>query len=394
MIYIKMALKSMRSFKMRYVILINQITAVLFALNFVVASINNQYSQYLPYEEMLSKKGFYFTDIQTTTDDNYIPLESVLSDKASIFEIRSLGYAYDMISPTDYKAITIYIYEDEFYEKLNFSLQSGKKNADNVSKTPSAVITQNVHNIGVGDYIKMPEYNQEIHVSGVMTAPTYIANQTRHKYNGNVSTLYQKIAADNGNTVFVLMSQSEFSKLGIPLEETISVSNKIIFYDDVDIATIEKDLANLNERGYCTELSQIKKATTDNINSILFKYIPLIAAVLIVVLYGVVNYSAIQAMSKAKINGVFFLCGMTQKQCVATSAANTAIVLIISVILNALIFLMLTITNAVHTVGLVFDAYNIFVTSAIILIIFAFGLIMPTLLINRKRIVSTLGGRV
>lgn len=392
MIYIKMALKSMRSFKMRYVILIIQITAVLFALNFVVASINNQYSQYLPYEEMLSKKGFYFTDMQIATDDNYIPLESVLSDEANVFEIRTLSYAYDMISTTDYKAITIYIYEDGFYEKLNFSLQSGKKSLDNDSELSSAVITQNVHNIGIGDYIKMPEYNRKIYVCGVMTAPTYIANQTRHKYNGDVSTLYQKIS-DAGNTIFVLMSQSEFSKLGIPLDETISDLNKIIYYNSTDTESYKKDLEILNERGYCTELSQIKKATTDNINSVLLKYMPLIAAVLIVVLYGVVNYSAIQAMSKSKINGVFFLCGMTQKQCVATSGANTAIVLIISFILNALIFLMLTITKAVYTIGLVFNAYNIIVTLAIILIIFVFGLIMPMLLIDKKRIVSTLGGK-
>lgn len=392
MIYIKMALKSMRSFKMRYVILIIQITAVLFALNFVVASINNQYSQYLPYEEMLSKKGFYFTDIQIATDDDYIPLESVLSDEANVFEIRTLSYAYDMISTTDYKAITIYIYEDVFYEKLNFSLQSGKKSLDNDSEIPSVVITQNAHNIGVGDYIKMPEYNRKIYVCGVMTAPTYIANQTRHKYNGDVSTLYQKIA-DTGNTIFVLMSQSEFSKLGIPFDETLSDLNKIIYYNNIDTESYKKDLEFLNERGYCTELSQIKKATTDNINGVLLKYMPLIVTVLIVVLYGVVNYSAIQAMSKSKINGVFFLCGMTQKQCVATSGANTAIVLIISFILNALIFLMLAITKAVYTIGLVFNAYNIIMTSVIILIIFLFGLIMPMLLIDKKRIVSTLGGK-
>lgn len=393
MIYIKMALKSMRSFKMRYVILIIQITAVLFALNFVVASINNQYSQYLPYQEMLSKKGFYFTDMQTVRGDESTPLESILSDKASIFEIRSFGYAYDMISPTDYKAVTVYIYEDEFYEKLNFSLKSGKKNVKSDSETPTAVISQNSHNIGMGDYIKIPEYGKQISVSGIMSAPAYIANQSKHEYNGDVSTFYQKITADNGNTIYVLMSQSEFSKLSIPFETTVPQLNKIIFYDDFDTATLEKDLAVLNERGYCTELSQIKNATSKSINSVLLKYLPLIAAVLLVVLYGVVNYSAIQAMSKAKINGIFFLCGMTQKQCVATNAANTAIVLIISVILSTLIFLMLTITNAVHTVGLVFNAYNIIVTAAIILIIFAFGLIMPTLLINKKRIVSILGGK-
>lgn len=393
MIYIKMALKSMRSFKMRYVILIIQITAVLFALNFVVASMNNQYSQYLPYEEMLSKQGFYFTDMQTVRGDESIPLESILSDKASIFEIRSFGYAYDMISSTDYKAITVYIYEDAFYEKLNLSLKSGKKKTENDSEIPTAVISQNSHNISMGDYIKIPEYGKQISVSGIMSAPAYIANQSKHEYNGDVSTLYQKITVDNGNIIYVLMSQSEFSKLSIPFEATVPQLNKIVFYDNVDTATLEKDLAVLNERGYCTELSQIKNATSKSINSVLLKYLPLIAAVLLVVLYGVVNYSAIQAMSKAKINGIFFLCGMTQKQCVATSAANTAIVLIISAILSALIFLFLALTNTVHTVGLVFNAYNIIVTAVIILIIFIFGLIMPTLLINKKRIVSTLGGR-
>jgi ABC-type antimicrobial peptide transport system permease subunit len=366
--------------------LILQLTILISAINFILASYNSRDILYEPYEDLINKQGFllFEKDYQTQDEINkdywhthYEFAENVLPKLKGDIEIYfQQEYHGDGSNVNPFKIVIV---PDEVYDKFKLPLTNG--NYD------SAVIVPNKYGLTVGDKIG------GIEISGILTDPTYIPGLTSFDVDIDVRIFYHNTALSfSDDTIYVITSKSEFEKTGIE-DSKLSREPAIFAYYTTPVSEEiykENKKIILENNIRCVELSEFKEQTDNYMNENLFKYIPLIILVFVVSMIGLVGTTAINVLSQLKNYAVFFLCGARWKKCVKICIYNVGIKLFAATLISVLLFTVAYLTGMFETYGLVLNMVNVIITLGTVVIAVFLSIIIPYLIILKKSPVDIL----
>lgn len=377
--YFKYAFMSIRnSFKMTLLMII-EIVVVILGVNIIVGSYNNRNMLIEPYGQILEKTGWYMANDKNVVNDE--PLLGYL--QGDLQQIRIDNYLDNMGDIP----IRIKIVPDEIISNMKLSVQSGKWQTNSV-KDIVCISAPNTYGISVGDTIKTATISG-IKVTAVLTDPCYIPDYTSWSSNGGIENFYSKYSAvyyDNSvdnNDLILIMSQSEFAETGL---EKNSSNFKFILYDDNP--TIENTANNeqviKDNYSIGVPLSSIKYRAKLDIKNLLNKYLPIAVCAFIVILIGFISCTAVNTLKQMKNYGVLFICGMNWSDCAKICFAYTAIIILFSACLSTVTFSICSSFNISASLGLSFEINNIYISAALIMVIFLFNIIIPMFIIHRK----------
>lgn len=377
--YFKFAFMSIYDNIKMNLLMIIEIVVVIIGVNIIVGSYNNRNMLIEPYSQILEKTGWYMANDKNVVNDE--PLLGYF--QGDLQQIRIENYLDKMGDIP----IRIKIVPDEIISNMKLSVQSGKWQT-NSEKDIVCISAPNTYGISAGDTIKTARI-RGIKVTAVLTDPCYIPDYTNWNSNGGIENFYSKYSTvyyDNSvdnNELILIMSQSEFAETGL---EKNSSNFKFILYDENP--TIENTAHNeqIIKDNYSVgvPLSSIKYRAELDIKNLLGKYMPIAVCAFIVILIGFISCTAVNTLKQMRNYGVLFICGMNWSDCTKICFAYTAVILLCSVCLSAVAFSICSIFNVSASLGLSFEINNIYISIALIMVIFLLNMIIPMFIIRHK----------
>lgn len=372
-------------------IMVLEIIALLVATNVTIGSANSKNVLVKPFDEILSKDGYYcsFEPMWETTEEYY--------------EFYDLFYKMKSASviTLDEDGSTKIVHDDIFF-KYAMPLQSGSwpKTATDENGTPYVVVSPDYMK-NPGDTIYVDNVGECI-ISGVLTEVTYIPEFSF--YYGDMTSMY--ISADYVATIEEIKNGSQdamkFSNSAIIIPssayckasgsaEAFGLSCFIIYDENISeadkkynegiieqIVNFQKDNADFYPVApQFTPLSQIKADTDVYITNSYNYILPIILVVAAIVLIGLIGSVAINTVTQIKNYGIYFLCGSKWSDCLKIAFANISIILVFSGLVSALLLYSSTAFNLNYLIGQVYDWNNLFISLGIILAMMILSLIIP-----------------
>ena len=374
---IKLALLGFVSRKKLTLIILIQLTAVLCVLNILIASLNNRRMLLEPYEGIADQKGFYFNDALGEFE-NSDDLTSMLSSSARVFSIRQASAFLDSQEP-----FKLLVLPDEFYDSLRMPL------ADKSSETsPGAVIFRGHGNYKAGDAVPFTCYriHNKFTVLGVLTDTSYVPDLTSFNYEDDIGLFYEQVSTDTTDTVYALMSERDYVRLGYDPSCCARQAGMIIYYPDAaDSSDLEQDKALLDQIGMTRELEDIYSLSVKNLKETEKKYLPLALIVFFVVIVGVVFGMGIRTSGQLKNYAVYYIYGANSYDVFKINLLTDLVLILCSAILSALALFLFEAFGASAGFGLVFRLNNISASLLLIAAVLVMSAILPIGLIRRTR---------
>lgn len=368
------------------IIMVLEVVALLLTTNIVVASINYKEVLKKPFDNIISKNGYYcsFEPMHETPEEYYEFYG--LFDKFKSAEVvfsKALG--------------STEVIDDEIFFKYNMPLKSGcwPSQAKDDHGRPYAVISP--------DYLKEPgdiinvEGIGDVVVSGVLTDVTYVpyfGSDCEDVTSFYLSVDYEKTIEEieSGDVSdFTYCNQTQIIASSSTKEENSQGLSCFIFYDD-DISdedikyneTVMEEIINYKEGDdmYPTspkfdELSTINENSNKAIAETYYQLIPIVLVVAAVVLIGIIGSVAINTVSQVKNYGIYYLCGSKWSDCMKISFANISIILVFAGVLSALLLYIAQSFNLNYLIGQIYDWNNLIISVGMIIGMIVLALIIP-----------------
>lgn len=386
--YAKYGCKIFGRYKLMCAIIIIQLTAVLCALNIAIGNYNSRNMLYVPFEDILSKDGYYimydsiFSDTSDTSVENDNTEENG-SDRISgnavfdrIFPQLKGDISYTEILSAQAAVkrgnVSLIVLDDDIYNALELPVADGSYS--------QAVMTLN-SKYTVGDIITIG--NTDIKISGVLTSNTYIPKMSRYIEDMTVADIYDEYKSEVGvegeRTPTVIAPLSLIENDSALLSRLERNEFKFLYYNTAptDEERAYNDKLIHSESGLFMPLNELNERSKTYVNDNLKKIFPVAVCVGVIALFGIVCCVSIINVLCAKTNAIFYSCGADRKDCIFISLSVIMTIELISVIILLLVMKLISISGFENSLGVVILANNYIVN----LLIYAVMLFIGTIII-------------
>ncbi len=337
---IRLGLKELKRNYIINILCFLQISLIFIVLSAMLTSVLNKYEKYKPFNELLDGKGIYIDIISLFYTENNTPYtvydEKNLSEKLGITNIDSVCYMKKLWVNQN---VNTCVLSDGFINKYKPELETGNwfsQNENLPEGVIAGVISDNSDNINVGDIFELSSvFDDEISVKVYVTG----------KFSDDTSVLYTAAESDNNisyedmfmtynhkvEEMPLLILRSKDIDLAVPEMPRQITGPMIISYNN-DISQIDED-ANYNRLLSNGDFKVYSSLTKMNENSLqviyedLFRLMPMIVSVLLLVVISVISMSAVNTKSRIKTYAVYYICGMQWKHIVFIEAVKSIIII-------------------------------------------------------------------
>ena len=145
---------------------------------------------------------------------------------------------------------------------------------------------------------------------------------------------------------------------------------------------------------YGETLATLAEESQRKINDIYYRMMPMIITAVIMVLLGFIGSAAISAVRQIRTFGIFYLCGCRKKDCISILAAETAIILLFSLLAAGIGLFILQQNHFDYLIGMTFGVMNVVISLLLVLLLFVLSMILPFGIIKTSSPILTLKERV
>lgn len=341
--------------------LVLQLLTLLIVENLLIASYNNRFMLYSPYQSLLSEKGYFAYSLT----DEAIP-ETLSNEKINEkYLVRKLLLSHKSVQ------ITAIIIPDKLYEKLELPLQSGSYREDDIPFP--AVMVPNTDGIRQGDEIHVYG-NASLTICGTLTTPTYIPSFGTCHADLTFADWYKSVSAETtdgvvliaGASVLDTLSDKDTAKLVISSDRgcIITVSERLLS-DEFEGLTSE-----LEKSYWLTPLSEIQEKSTAELSRQAKKYIPIGLITFFVICMGITGGIGIFTLTNLRKYSVYLLCGAKKRDILKICAIAVLLLLLLSGIFFGVLLCIAQLSGAAVYFGFVFKANNLVISLLTIAVIY------------------------
>lgn len=405
--YIKYGLLFFRKHTFTYILMILQLAFLLVAENILIASLNSRDVLYAPYENIISKDGYYFLQpysaggIWDENDNNIKSADEVLEETLSKLrgDYRLYCYYHCTLNNGD---IRVRIIDDDIYNNLMLPLDSGYHS----NKKNACLITKNDIGLKRGDTLNV--HGVKLEISGVLTDKTYLPDYTMIGIDMSVLDLYLPYSFskdfDDDSSGGLNSNYMDCTEVIAPLsafEDSIREGNINIFRSPSMLIAFDKPLseedriyneavlidADCEEPGWLINFDQLQRKGLIYRNEDFNKMLPVVCCMVVIILIGVICSSAIISARQLNKHAVLYINGATPFDSLIISCVTAGISSVIAVMI-ALPLMFFGVANSfANDLGFVWGANNILAIIATVAFTLVSFSIIPAVVIYRKRYV-------
>lgn len=397
----RLALKELKRNHVINILCFFQITLICVVTSAVLTTVLNKYERYKPFKDVLDKKGVYVDVMSLNFVEN--ELVYVAYDEDNVIEklgLKNVDSIYCMKNLWIDQNANTCVLSDEFIEMYKPKLKDGKWLAE-IKNLPDdvipVVISENEDNINVGDVFEITspfgiKAKIKAYVTGVFsdnTSVIYTASES------NIHTSHEDIFVPYNSKFeekpLIIIKNSDLEKYYFDITRNIYGPMIITYNESITDAEINENYDKLMLNGdykiYST-LENMNKNSKEKVLEDLFKLLPMIIAVLLLVIISIISVSAVNTKTRIKTYAVYFLCGMQWKHIRFIEALKSLIIVISSAILSML--LCITASNKSFLGGLLigFGFWQTVSWICIGVIFIMTAMLLPSIIIKDEKPVS------
>lgn len=413
--YLRYGLLFFLKHKVTYLLMLVQLILLMLAENMLIANLNSRDVLYAPYEDIISKNGYYFMPPYSSggiwDEEGHIVktseevLEDVLSKLKGEYKVYNI---YSSSIENDKGSVAITIIDDEIYHKLKLPLDSGHHS----SKKNSCMVTKNDKGLDVGTILNID--GAKIEITGVLTDNTYIPDYGTYDIDMGLMDLYRAYTysgtgasspVDDGDMKDMMDSYyTDKTEIIAPVsafEEQINASGSTIYKGNSVLLVFNSPLSeedrlyneevliaeDCDEPGLLMPFEQINKKALIYRNEDFNKMLPLVICIIVVIFVGIICSSAIITAKQLRKFALLYINGATTKDCVIISCVTALISSVVALVIALLVLFLGIVNSFANDLGFVWGLNNLVAIAAtVIFITLSFGII-PGMILSRKKYV-------
>lgn len=352
---IKLFLLSFKKNIFSYILVILEVAALIIAENYMICTLNELKMLHKPYYPLLGENSVMALDMQepffARSRDNIL---KNLPQDCKVYDTVYWGN----------NELEIISVSDEIYEKLALPLSSGSYGSVENSAVGTVGIKPGNRTINFDDGTSLT-----LNVSGILTNSTYIPMMTGTG-DMTVKGLYTSC---EGAAKTIITSRSAIKGY----EKNFLHMGGIIVEFKSDY---ERGVETLRENGASiTPARSIVEKSNADLAEDEAKFLPLIAAIAVVVLTGIICISIITFKENERRNGVLWLCGYSRMGIISVHSIGIALITIMSALISLAAFGIMRSIRSELVTGITLTFGNIIATIITCLALTLFSALVPAL---------------
>ncbi len=345
-----------------YILIILEIAALLVAENYMICTLHEREMLNAAYYPLLGENSAYAVDMgwmfkgETFNESR----ENALKNITQNYKI------YDTLSYED-SEIAIISISDEIYKNLALPLSVGSY-GDVQSGAVGTVNTK----MGKNSVTFIDGSSKSFDVCGLLTNSTYLPFASSASSSGTtVSDFYSVSINDQKSTILT----SRTAIKGCEEKFVCKPGFIIEFEDDAEagIKELRRNKATVTPSKEIIDASNAALAADRN------RFLPLIIAIGIVVIVGIICISVITFKENERRNGVLWICGYSRLGIIGVHCAGIALITVMSVIITFAAYGFMKLGNSELVSGINLTFANIFATVITAALLTAFSAVIPAL---------------
>lgn len=352
---IKLFLLSFKKNIFSYIFVILEVTALIIAENYMICTLREREMLHKAYYPLLGENSVMAIDMRepffARSRDN------ILKDLPQDCKIYNTVYASN-------GKLEIISVSDEIYEKLALPLSFGSYgNAEN-SAVGTVDIKLGNNTINLGDNTSLT-----LKVSGILTDMTYIPMMT------GISdiTVKEFYTSREGAANTIITSRSAIK----------GYENNFIHMGGIIVefkSDFERGVETLRNNGASVTPAHVIVERSDaELNEDKAKFLPLTAAIAVVVLTGIICISIITFKENERRNGVLWLCGYSRMEIIGVHGIGIALITIMSAVISLAAFGIMRSSGSELVTGITLSFGNFIATIITCLALTLFSALVPAI---------------
>ncbi len=352
---IKLFLLSFKKNIFSYILVILEVSALIIAENYMICTLSEREMLHKAYYPLLGENSVLAIDMQEPFFAR--SRDKILNNLPQDCKIYNTVYAGN----DEFEIISV---SDEIYEKLALPLSFGSYgNVENGAVgTVSIKLGNNTMHFDDGTSLTL-------NVSGILTNSTYIPMMTG---TGDV-TVKGLYTSREGAANTIITSRSAIK----------GYENKFVHMGGIIVefkSDLERGVETLRKNGASiTPARSIVEKSDAELTEDKAKFLPLTAAIAVVVLTGIVCISIITFKENERRNGVLWLCGYSRMGIISVHSIGIALITIMSAVISLAVFGVMRSRGSELVTGITLSFGNFIATVITCLALTLFSALVPAI---------------
>ena len=349
---LKLFLTSFRKDFFSYILVALEIAALILTENYIFSILKEREILNVPFTPLLNDNSVYFYDMNKLyAVGSREELSQNVSGEYKVYDIKSCSV----------NSVVVISVSDEIYDKLSLPLKFG-----NYAKAvASERISKGENNIQFSDGQTLT-----LNVSGTLTEMTYLPSMESFSTDMTTSDFY----INSANTQDVIITNR--SSINGYEKYFINSTGFIIEFNE----NAEENISRLrNSRAIVIDSDLIIKNSEKALNYDRERFLPIIITVTLIVLVGTICISVITFKENELKNGIMWLCGYSRAGIIGMHITNISLISLFSVIISAVAFLILKLSENEFVTGLNLSLGNLILTAITVLLLIGISTVIPAI---------------
>lgn len=382
---VRLSFRSIMGNKKNYGMIVIQLGIILILVNILIASINNRFRYYRPYQTVLQKRGC--TVMLTPGTDsfseelfvdwegqNFKPLLEKLSGKA---DIQTMCFVENDTEDPDKQMLMIGV-PDDLYNQLEIPLQWGDYSEMVATEDAFQILKK----------LGMQWDSMSVNITGILTELTYQPSWATYSNKGegvvDFYESYQSGSPTSGQFPFVIIRESRLRQM-FPQDQIFNMANIFITYRQCSEKQWTRDKRTLQTYGKVKDYALIDRQSREWLKTDIEQYFPIIVCTLVVVIMGFVLSVCIDTKVNIREMCIYTALGASKSSLCVIRFMETGLLLGMAAVLAALSYPAFFMLGFNEKWGLCFRWNNVYFSILLFAGLFIVVSIFPILLICREK---------
>lgn len=361
-----------------YFLLLVQILTILLGINLLLASSQQRALLEEPFAEVLQQEGFYLHERGLASDARVS--DQLHGEKEILyFPYYTCNAQYgDALCST-----TIVVYEEAFWNSYQPPMQRGSWALP--APTDEEIFCVATSNCPTTE-IMIPGSGTALNASGVLGELTYIPFMDSWSSSGGLTeNLYHTFDAERADNIYLLMTRTQWDRLGIPAEKLSQGECSIVLFTDIseEERLLNEEILAQNAHP-AIALSVLQERAEHARMESIRRYLPLLIALFCITLFGTMCAMAIHTLQDLHTYAIFYLCGMKWKTCTLLHTLQSSFLLVLSLLLCTAACSVIQFSGKAAVLGLRFTSGNLLASLLFCVVVAVLSCLIPRFMIRSR----------
>lgn len=407
MIYLRMAMKSLKRTRFAHLLTVLQLAAALLVTAILVSATVLRFSKYAPFREYFNARGIFasyglFAQYSDTGVDGKISTDPI--ENAEELS-KYLSAPADVLAPYQIGAIENIqhlAYGNDILSKWNPQLLEGRMLNEKADEL-EAIVSWNEDEWQVGDTvtITMNRYDETflkvleskevtVHIVGMLNDGEQLPGQTGENTE-DFRLFWRAQSAEHDDNTVMLFSMEQLERLApLPLYPTLYGTLLIRYKEQVTPEQVDADIKNLSRHSLTANLFRSMEEISANSNAYLYtemyKLLPVIAMLTFLLIISTISSTALSTRKRLHDYAVFALSGLPWNKCIRINFIQSLITGTDAGALAVIAGILLQNTSLKELFYIRFGLWEAGCCAALVLMYLIISMFMPFLMIHKNSV--------